>query len=83
MIKKTVVAAIVLAGAAFGAASQASAMPLAPAAAGSQIEHVRFGCGPGWHPNPWGRCVPNRPVVRRMIRREHREMRREWRRDRF
>ncbi|WP_370880064.1 GCG_CRPN prefix-to-repeats domain-containing protein [Labrys monachus] len=23
---------------------------------------VAGGCGPGWHPNPWGRCVPNRRV---------------------
>ena len=49
-----------------------SAMTLAPAspAASALVQDVRWGCGPGWHPNPWGRCVPNRrvyygrPVVR-------------------
>lgn len=24
------------------------------------IEQVAGGCGPGWHPNPWGECRPNR-----------------------
>lgn len=23
------------------------------------IEFVAGGCGPGFHPNPWGRCRPN------------------------
>lgn len=46
------------------AASAASAMPIAPVApAPAMIEHVAWGCGPGWHPNYWGRCVPNRRVV--------------------
>jgi len=22
------------------------------------VVHVAGGCGPGMHPNPWGRCVP-------------------------
>lgn len=39
-----------------------SAMPLGPAApaASSLVQDVRWGCGPGWHPNPWGRCTPDR-----------------------
>ncbi|MFB9978922.1 GCG_CRPN prefix-to-repeats domain-containing protein [Mesorhizobium kowhaii] len=47
-------------------AAASSAMPMAPldrAAAPVLVEHVAWGCGPGWHPNPWGRCVPNRVVV--------------------
>lgn len=57
---RSLVVAVALAGAGFAGVSQASAMPLAgaPAATGP-IEQVRWGCGPGWHPNPWGRCVPN------------------------
>lgn len=23
------------------------------------VEFVAGGCGPGFHPNPWGRCRPN------------------------
>lgn len=36
-----------------------SAMTPAPAARGasSLVQDVRWGCGPGWHPNRWGRCV--------------------------
>nr|WP_297300082.1 hypothetical protein [uncultured Methylovirgula sp.] len=30
-------------------------------AAIAPVEQVAWGCGPGWHPNPWGRCVPNGP----------------------
>ncbi|MBZ9850147.1 hypothetical protein LB565_19365 [Mesorhizobium sp. CA14] len=46
------------------AASAASAMPIAPLASSpALIEHVAWGCGPGWHPNYWGRCVPNRRVI--------------------
>jgi hypothetical protein len=76
---KTTLAALGLAGAALFGAGQASAMPMsaAPGAlAASAIETVRFGCGPGWHPNPWGRCVPNarayyygRPMVRPYVAR--------------
>ena len=45
------------------AAGAASAMPMAPVAAPTLVEHVAWGCGPGWHPNHWGRCVPNRRVA--------------------
>ena len=57
-----------LAAAAFGglmmAAGAASAMPLAPTAPAGPavVQDISWGCGPGWHPNPWGRCVPNAPV---------------------
>ena len=53
-------AAVALAG-----VTSAQAMPGAlgdeAAAAASPVESVAWGCGLGWHPNPWGRCVPNRP----------------------
>ncbi len=39
------------------------AQPVAPAL----VEHVRWGCGVGWHPNRWGRCVPNRVIVHRYV----------------
>ena len=40
------------------------AMPLAPradAAATASGQDIGWRCGPGWHVNGWGRCVPNRP----------------------
>jgi hypothetical protein len=45
-------------------AGVASAMPLATTApaAPTVVQDVAWGCGPGWHPNPWGRCVPYGPV---------------------
>ena len=47
------------AGAIFTATSVAtSAMPAAPVASDTPIVNVAGGCGPGMHPNPWGRCVP-------------------------
>ena len=61
-LKKFVLAAgLVVAGL---AAQDAGAMTIAQPglAASSPIEQAAFGCGPGWHPNPWGRCVPNRRV---------------------
>jgi hypothetical protein len=59
---------LVVSGALFGAslagADAVSAMPVAPydgapAAATAPIETIGWRCGPGWHVNPWGRCVPN------------------------
>lgn len=45
------------------AAGAASAMPMMPAGpAPAMVEQVAWGCGPGWHPNRWGRCVPYRRV---------------------
>jgi hypothetical protein len=57
---------LIVAGALFGAsligAEAAGAMPIAPdagaQAAGAPIETIGWRCGPGWHVNPWGRCVP-------------------------
>ena len=28
---------------------------------GSPLQQAGWRCGPGWHMNGWGRCVPNRP----------------------
>ena len=61
-------AALLAVGGMVATAETASAMPAAPSAvsatsalpAASLLLDVRYGCGPGWHPNPWGRCVPNR-----------------------
>jgi hypothetical protein len=62
-IKLAAVAALGLCGLAL-AAGPSSAMPMATAApaAPTSAQPVAWGCGPGWHPNPWGRCVPNGPV---------------------
>jgi hypothetical protein len=63
--KKLVLAAALI-GACLTGAEQASALPLAQTGAtaagvsqAAPIEHVGWRCGPGWHANPWGRCVPN------------------------
>ncbi|MGO8739372.1 GCG_CRPN prefix-to-repeats domain-containing protein [Rhodoblastus sp.] len=44
-------------------------LPIAPAVAAqtatAPVETVGWRCGPGWHVNPWGRCVPNRRVYYR------------------
>jgi len=48
-----------------GLASAAQALPMAPTEAPSAITTVAGGCGPGWHPTRWGRCVPNRRMYRR------------------
>ena len=46
-------------------AESASALTTAPVAPAASVllQQASWGCGPGWHPTPWGRCVPNaRPV---------------------
>jgi len=48
----------------FAAAEASIALPLAPrsqVSAISPVQHIGWRCGPGWHVNGWGRCVPNRP----------------------
>ncbi|WP_431310657.1 GCG_CRPN prefix-to-repeats domain-containing protein [Labrys miyagiensis] len=42
-------------------AETASALSPVPVTQGAQplVENVRYGCGYGWHPNYWGRCVPD------------------------
>ena len=55
--------AAVIAGS-LGAAGSAQAAPLGPlplaAPASTLVERTAGGCGPGFHPNPWGICRPNR-----------------------
>ena len=66
ILRNTLLAAAVLTGSAF-AAAPGSAMPLdkTPGASPAQIELARWGCGPGFRPNRWGRCVPMmRPLWR-------------------
>jgi hypothetical protein len=54
------VAAFVLGGmiATVEASSAMSIAPAAQPAPSAMVQDVAWGCGPGWHPNPWGRCVP-------------------------
>lgn len=48
-----------------GLASQAQAMPVAPLSdAPKAVTEVGWRCGPGWHVNRWGNCVPNRRYYR-------------------
>ena len=44
----------------FGTMMAAQAMPMAgaPATIAGDIQQVAYGCGPGWRPGPYGRCVP-------------------------
>lgn len=52
-------------------AVSAQAAPLAPATAGEHlaaIVQIAGGCGFGWHPTPWGDCVPNRFRLHRVPR---------------
>ncbi|PBB98073.1 MULTISPECIES: hypothetical protein [unclassified Mesorhizobium] len=50
----------------------AQAMPMAkPSAAPLPIETVGWRCGPGWHVNHWGRCVPNGRRFIRPVRHWH------------
>ena len=46
-------------------AASADAMPAAPLSGVSTgFEQVAFGCGPGFHPGPRGRCVRNQRFFR-------------------
>jgi hypothetical protein len=53
------IAAVLAAG--LGSATSANAAPFSSGLIRSDavIEFVAGGCGPGFHPNPWGRCRPN------------------------
>jgi hypothetical protein len=43
------------------AAMSANAAPVVPSPANdTNVVQVAGGCGPGFHPTRWGRCVPNR-----------------------
>jgi hypothetical protein len=41
------------------AANAAPAIPAASAPVSANLVQVAFGCGPAYHPNAWGYCVPN------------------------
>lgn len=64
MLSIKIAAAALIAGSLLSIAAPASALPLSPGqpigAASGTIEQVGWRCGPGWHMNGWGRCVPNR-----------------------
>lgn len=51
-------ACLALAGAASVTAAQAFPIYDDASAAPGPIVQARWPCGPGWRPNPWGRCVP-------------------------
>jgi hypothetical protein len=56
-----ILASLVVAAGVIGLAPVASAMPIAPSHdPGALVEQVGWRCGPGWHVNRWGHCVPNR-----------------------
>ncbi len=40
-------------------ANAAPAIPNVPAPISANLMQVSGGCGPAFHPNPWGYCVPN------------------------
>ncbi len=65
---KSLIAAAVL-GTSFIGLEQANAMPIVPGVAAHAsslpVEQTGWRCGPGWHVNPWGRCVPNGRPFRR------------------
>lgn len=44
--------------------ASAQAMPVSSLGDGvaPAVQTVGWRCGPGWHINPWGRCVPSRRV---------------------
>ena len=51
--------AVVTAGLATATAANAAPFGYGPPDAGVMIQRVAGGCGPGFHPNPWGHCRPN------------------------
>jgi len=83
MIGKLTLGGIIAAGTMMASIVSSSAMPVVPqtGAPSAIVQKVAWGCGPGWHPNPWGRCVPNRyrrwhrPVI---IYRTHHHWRDHW-----
>jgi hypothetical protein len=54
-------AAMIAAGLATASTAQAAPFGFGPGAPDGSvlIERVAGGCGPGFHPNPWGHCRPN------------------------
>lgn len=64
-LTRYVTAAALTAGGMFASVAASSAMPMVTTTqpASRLVEHVAWYCGPGWHPDYWGRCVPNRVIV--------------------
>ncbi len=63
-LSKYATAAALVLGGTFTTVAASSAMPMVQVGpTAGLVEHVAYGCGPGWHPNPWGRCVPYRRVI--------------------
>ena len=51
--------AIALAALSMGASAAPAAPDLGMSAGSGNIVEAAFGCGRGFHPNRWGRCVPH------------------------
>ena len=51
--------AIALAASSMGASAAPAAPDLGMSGGAGNIVEAAFGCGRGFHPNRWGRCVPN------------------------
>ena len=70
MLTKHILPLALAAGTLVLSATGSQAMPMAkPGAAAIPIEAVGWRCGPGWHVNRWGNCVPSRRMMIRPIRR--------------
>ena len=52
-------AAVIAVGLGTVTAANAAPFSYSTPAGETLVEHVAGGCGPGFHPNPWGRCRPN------------------------
>lgn len=62
-LTKTICAIAIVAATSGAMIETASALPAAAPASTSPaplVQDIGWRCGPGWHVNPWGRCVPNR-----------------------
>ena len=53
------VAAVLAAGLVSATAANAGPFGYGPSDREVLVERVAGGCGPGFHPNPWGHCRPN------------------------
>ena len=51
--------AVIAIGLATATAANAAPLRYEPFDGGVRIERIAGGCGPGFHPNPWGHCRPN------------------------
>ena len=61
MVRSKVIGIIAVIAAGLASATAANAMPFGygPPDREVVIEQVSGGCGPAFHPNPWGHCRPN------------------------